>query len=110
MDSRAVPNINLYDQIDLGGWLERTEQQCRRVGEFHRLVKENEMRTLRRMETLGIDKVLMDLPYWWDRMTGAPPTSGMSQDKELPTSGQKMDQGLATGEQGAVPSPRKNKV
>ena len=78
------------------------------------------------METLGADRIILDLANWWDRMTGPPLTSGMvaqgarhpfnkpnswcpqledMQDQELPTSWQKMDQGLATREQGVMLNP-----
>ena len=63
-DRRAVPTPTLEEEIDLGGWWERTENQYERLGNFGRMIEKNEIRTLRRMETLGVDRIILDMPNW----------------------------------------------
>ena len=53
-DRRAVPTHTLEEEIDMGSWWERTEKQYERLGNFRRVIKINEMMTLRRMVTLGV--------------------------------------------------------
>ena len=59
---------NLVEQtLDLGIWMEMAEGRCKRAGDLKKQLEKDKARLLRRMETLDMDKILTDLPTWWEK-------------------------------------------
>ena len=53
------------EEVELGAWLEMTEGRCMRAGKLKSLLKKDQERMTRRMETLEEDQLLESLGTWW---------------------------------------------
>jgi hypothetical protein len=54
------------DEVDIGLFLKTAEERCLRAGQLSNYLRLDKLRMLRRMECLGMDRILADLPAWWN--------------------------------------------
>ena len=56
------------EEVELGTWLEMAEGRCMRAGKLKSLLKKDQERMIRRMETLEEDQLLESLGTWWSKV------------------------------------------